>query len=183
MKTGDRIKFIRNFRGMTMKELGRRAGFNPAHPDVLVSHYESNIKAPRTENLLNIAEALNVSPHAIDVPDLDSHLGMIHTFFAMEDHFGFYIDRLPDGEPVIRLRHGQTGTRRVMRDAFEAWLEEAEKYRSGAITAAEYDEWRYRFPEFCEGFRDAPMSRLKGDNENRIQMKLREQYRNTPKEE
>ena len=183
MKTGDRIKFIRNFRGMTMKELGRRAGFNPEHPDVLVAHYESNLKTPRTENLLSIAEALNVSAHAIDVPDLDSHLGMLHTFFALEDHFGFYIDRLPSGEPILRMHPGQVGTRRVMRDAFEAWLEEAEKYRDGKITSAEYDEWRYRVPDFCPGFHDAPMTKLREDEHNKIQMKLREQYRHTPEKE
>ncbi len=49
-----------------------------------------------------IADALNVSPAALNVPDIKSHVGVMHTLFALEDLYAFKIDEV-DGEPVIRL--------------------------------------------------------------------------------
>lgn len=32
-----------------------------------------------------LAQALDVSPHALDVPDIDSYIGLMHTLFTPED--------------------------------------------------------------------------------------------------
>ena len=34
-----------------------------------------------------------------------------------------------------------------MFNMLSAWLEQAQKYRSGEITKDEYDRWRYNFPQ------------------------------------
>ena len=38
MAVGDRIKRVRNFRGMTMKELGMAVGFDEKSADVRIAH-------------------------------------------------------------------------------------------------------------------------------------------------
>ena len=41
MAVGDRIKRVRNFRGMTMKELGMAVGFDEKSADVRIAQYEN----------------------------------------------------------------------------------------------------------------------------------------------
>ena len=42
-------------------------------------------------------QALDVSPHALDVPDIDSYIGLMHTLFTLEDLYGLTVSE-SDGE-------------------------------------------------------------------------------------
>ena len=35
-----------------------------------------------------LAQVLDVSPHALSVPDIDSYVGLMHTLFTLEDNYG-----------------------------------------------------------------------------------------------
>ena len=61
MAVGDRIKRVRNFRKMTMKELGMAVGFDENSADVRIAQYENNSRKPKDELLKKIAAALDVS--------------------------------------------------------------------------------------------------------------------------
>lgn len=102
MAIGERIRFIRNLRGMTQKWLGISSGLPEKTADIRMAQYESGTRVPKAEQTEKIAEALNVSPAALNVPDIESYIGVMHTLFALEDLYGFKIDEV-DGEPVIRL--------------------------------------------------------------------------------
>ena len=56
MTTGDKIKKIRNYRGLTQKQLGERSGIH----EVAIRKYELNKVMPKQEQLLKIANALSV---------------------------------------------------------------------------------------------------------------------------
>ena len=102
MATGERIRFIRNLRGMTQKWLGTAVGFDEKAADVRMAQYESGVRTPK-ENLLNdIAKVLEVAPEALDVPNIESYIGLMHTLFALEDIYGLTIDE-SDGEICIKL--------------------------------------------------------------------------------
>lgn len=45
---------------------------------------------------------LEVSPAALDVPNIESYVGLMHTLFALEDLYGLKIGNL-DGEVCLRL--------------------------------------------------------------------------------
>lgn len=79
----------------------------------------------------------------LTVPDIDTNIGLMHTFFALEDMRGAKI-REVDGEVVLRLDKSDYST---MDKMLRAWLAEAKKPKSGEITKEEYDEWRYKYPE------------------------------------
>ena len=64
MAVGDRIKRVRNFRGMTMKELGMAVGFDEKSADVRIAQYENNSRKPKEELMRKIAAALDVSQAA-----------------------------------------------------------------------------------------------------------------------
>lgn len=112
--------------------------------DIRMAQYESGTRVPKAEQTEKIAEALNVSPAALNVPDIESYIGVMHTLFALEDLYGFKIDEV-DGEPVIRLNKNSKEYMKMF-EMFTAWQREAEKWHNGEITKEEYDQWRYRYP-------------------------------------
>ena len=145
MAIGERIRFIRNLRGMTQKMLGIKVGFDKRNADVRMAQYESGTRTPK-ENLVNaLAEALEVSPKALTVPEIDSYIGLMHTFFALEDLYGIKVGEI-DGELCLRLDKSKDTTYLSMLDMFSAWQHEAEKLRNGEITKEEYNTWRYNYP-------------------------------------
>ena len=146
MAIGQRIRFFRNRKGMTQKYLGEILGFVGKTSDVRMAQYESEARIPKQELVKNMAHFLDVSTHALTVPDIDTNIGLMHTFFALEDIRGLKIGEV-DGEVVLRLDKSDFSTYSTMDKMLRAWLAEAKKLESGEITKEEYDEWRYKYPE------------------------------------
>ena len=147
MAIGERIRFIRNLRGMTQKYLGTAVGFPEKTADIRLAQYEAGTRTPKADLIEKLAEALDVCPVALDVPDIDSYIGLMHTLFALEDIYGFKIDKLDD-EVCIRLDKNRGSMSMSLFEDLSAWQKEAEKYRNGEITKDEYDAWRYTYPEY-----------------------------------
>jgi len=143
---GERIRYIRNLRGMTQKWLGMAIGFDEKTADVRMAQYESGTRSPKEKLTADIAHALDVSPQALDLPDIDSYVGLAHTLFALEDLYGIRIDNI-DGELCLRLDKTTGSTYSSMFDIFNAWHKEAEKLKNGDITKEQYDQWRYKYPK------------------------------------
>lgn len=147
MAIGERIRFIRNQRGMTQKWLGQAVGFPQKTADVRMAQYESGSRTPKEDLVKALAYVLEVSPLALSIPDIDSDLGFIHTMFAIEDIHGVRAEKQGDEVHIVF-----DGSKRTMDESvfkmLSAWAEQAEKFRSGEISKEEYDRWRYRFPEF-----------------------------------
>ena len=61
MSTGENIKRIRKFRGMTQKELGIAIGIGEESASPRMAQYETDNRNPKLEQLSKIAEALEVS--------------------------------------------------------------------------------------------------------------------------
>lgn len=146
MAIGERIRYIRNLRGMTQKWLGMAIGFDEKTADVRMAQYESGTRTPKENYVASIANALDVSPQALDLPDIDSYVGLAHTLFALEDLYGVGIGEIA-GEVCLRLDKTKGTTYLSMFEMFSAWQKETEKLRNGEITKIEYDQWRYRYPE------------------------------------
>ena len=146
MAIGERIRTIRNLCGMTQKGLGVAIGFDGKTADVRIAQYESGTRTPKEKLTADIAAALEVSPRALDVPDIDSYVGLAHTLFALEDLYGIHIGDI-DGELCLRLDKSKGMTYVSMFDFFLAWQSEAEKLRNGEISKDEYDAWRYNYPK------------------------------------
>lgn len=147
MAIGERIRFIRNLRGMTQKYLGMAIGFDEKTADVRMAQYESGTRTPKADLTATLAHTLDVSPKALDLPDIDSNIGLMHTLFALEDLRGLKVGDI-DGEVCLRLDKSRGRTFAEMSEMLSAWREQAAKLEAGEITKEEYDQWRYRYPEF-----------------------------------
>ena len=147
MAIGERIHFLRNLRGMTQKYLGQAVGFPEKTADVRMAQYESGTRTPKADLTKTLANVLEVSPHALDVPDIDSNIGLMHTLFTLEDLRGLRVTEV-EGEVCIKLDKTNGKTYDEMSQMLFAWLEQTKKLETGEITKEEYDQWRYRYPEF-----------------------------------
>ena len=147
MAIGERIHFLRNLRGMTQKYLGQAVGFPEKTADVRMAQYESGTRTPKADLTKTLANILEVSPHALDVPDIDSNIGLMHTLFTLEDLRGLRVTEV-DGEVCIKLDKSNGKTYHEMSQMLFAWLEQAKKLEAEEITKEEYDQWRYRYPEY-----------------------------------
>lgn len=145
MAIGNRIKYLRKLCGLTQKELGTKLGFPERAADVRIAQYESEMRIPK-ENLVNeMSHIFDVSPLAINVPDIDTYYGVLHTLFSLEDTYGLHIDSL-DGELCLRLDK-QGSEYLTMLDMLSAWQRERERLQNGEITQKEYNAWRYNYPK------------------------------------
>ena len=145
MAIGERIRFIRNLRGITQRQLGLAVGFPEKTADIRMAQYESGSRSPKEDLTEKLAEVLDVSPAALNVPDIESYVGIMHTLFTLEDLYGLKIDEV-DGEPVIRLNKSAPEYLKMV-EMFLAWQKQAQMWRDGEITKEDYDQWRYKYPE------------------------------------
>ena len=74
----------------------------------------------------------DISPRAINVPDIDSYLGLMHTLFALEDMYGIKIGEI-DGELSLRLDREHKNYQ-LLFTPFLAWQQMAAKLESGEIS-------------------------------------------------
>lgn len=146
MAIGERIHFLRMLRGMTQKALGIAVGFPEKSADVRMAQYETGARTPKADMTAELAKVLDVCPQALDVPEIDSYIGLMHTLFALEDIYGLKIGEI-DGEVCLRLDRSKKMTYVGMLDMFMAWNEQAQKLERGEITKEEYDRWRYWYPD------------------------------------
>ncbi|NLC79075.1 MAG: helix-turn-helix transcriptional regulator [Ruminococcaceae bacterium] len=146
MAIGERIRFIRNLRGMTQKYLGMAVGFPERTADIRMAQYESGTRTPKADLTDSLASALEVSPFALSVPNIDSYYGLMHTLFAIEDLYGLQVGEI-DGEVCLRLDKSRGTSYLNMFDMFHAWQQEAKKLKNGEITKEDYDQWRYNYPQ------------------------------------
>ena len=147
MAISERIRFIRNLRGMTQKYLGTVVGLPEKTADIRMAQYEAGTRTPKADLTEALANALGVSPLALEVPNIDSYLGVIHTLFALEDLYGLTIDS-KDGELVFRIDPRKGKDAANILEMIRPWALLAEKYRAVEITKDDYDKWRYNYPQY-----------------------------------
>lgn len=101
MSSGRRIRHYRTLRGMTQKVLGIAAGFSPETADIRIAQYESGARMPKHALLCTLAEALGVSPSALDIPRIKSHEVLKQLLLALEDEHGLTVTITENDERSI----------------------------------------------------------------------------------
>lgn len=123
---------------------------SPASPeksaDVRLAQYENGSRAPKADVTAALAQVFDVSPKALDVPDIDSYVGLMHTLFTLEDRYGLEVCECED-EVHLRVHIHKGRDAAELHRMLAAWGAVAAKLKAGEITKEEYDRWRYRYPE------------------------------------
>ena len=147
MAIGERIHFFRIMRGMTQKYLGMTVGFPEKSADVRLAQYETGSRKPKAELTAALAQILGVSPQALDIPDIDSYIGLMHTLFVLEDIYGLTIGEA-DGEVCLKINKDKGKDAAELLKMLSAWKEQADRLSTEEISKEEYDQWRYNYPKF-----------------------------------
>ena len=147
MAIGERIHFFRLLRGMTQKYLGMSLGFPEKSADVRLAQYETGSRTPKADLTAALAQVLDVSPHALSVPDIDSYVGLMHTLFTLEDNYVLKISEM-DGEICLKVDVRRNNDAARLHEMLLTWREQAAKLEAGEISHEEYDRWRYHYPEY-----------------------------------
>ncbi len=147
MAIGERIHFFRLLRGMTQKYLGTAVGFPEGSADVRLAQYETGSRKPKADLTAALAQVLEVSPQALDVPDIDSYIGLMHTLFTLEDVYGLTVSEA-DGEVCLKVNKDKGKDAAELLKMLCAWKEQTDKLSSEEISWEEYDNWRYHYPKF-----------------------------------
>lgn len=147
MAIGERIHFFRIMRGMTQKYLGMLVGFPERSADVRLAQYETGSRKPKAELTAALAQALDVAPQALDIPDIDSQIGLMHTLFALEDIYGLTISET-GGEICLKVSKDKSKAAEELLQMLTAWQEQAAKLSAEEISKEDYDQWRYNYPKF-----------------------------------
>ena len=147
MAISERIHFFRLMRGMTQKYLGTAIGFPEKSADVRLAQYETGTRKPKADLTNALAQVLDVSPQDLDVPDIDSYIGLMHTLFTLEDIYGLTVSEA-DGEVCLKVNKDKGREAYELLKMLYAWKEQADKLSSEEINREEYDNWRYHYPEF-----------------------------------
>ena len=147
MAIGERIHFFRNMRGMTQKYLGMLLGFPEKSADVRLAQYETGVRTPKADLTASLANALDVSPQALAVPDIDSYVGLMHTLFTLEDNYGLKISEI-DGEVCLKVNVRKSKDAARLHEMLCSWQQAAAMLEAGEISKEDYDKWRYNYPQY-----------------------------------
>ena len=147
MAIGERIHFFRTLRGMTQKYLGMAVGFPERSADVRLAQYETGSRKPKAELTAALAQALDVVPQALDIPDIDSYIGLMHTLFALEDIYGLTVSET-NGEVCLKVNKDKSKDAAELLKMLSAWKEQADKLSAEEISKEDYDQWRHNYPKF-----------------------------------
>ena len=140
MAIGERIHFFRIMRGMTQKYLGMLVGFPEKSADVRLAQYETGSRKPKADLTAALAQAL-------DIPDIDSQIGLMHTLFALEDIYGLTVSEA-GGEVCLKVSKDKSKGAAELLKMLCAWKEQADKLSVEEISREDYDQWRYNYPKF-----------------------------------
>lgn len=147
MAIGERIHFFRLLRGMTQKYLGTAVGFPEKSADVRLAQYETGSRKPKADLTAALAQALDVAPQALDIPYIDSYIGLMHTLFTLEDIYGLTVSEA-DGEVCLKVNKDKGKDAAELLKMLYAWKEQADKLNAEEIDKEQYDQWRYHYPKY-----------------------------------
>ena len=122
-------------------------GFPERSADVRLAQYETGSRKPKAELTAALAQALDVAPQALDIPDIDSQIGLMHTLFALDDIYGLTISET-DGEVCLKISKDKGKAAEELLQMLTAWQEQAAKLTTEEISREEYNQWRYNYPKF-----------------------------------
>ena len=94
-----------------------------------------------------LAQVLDVPPHALSLPDIDSYVGLMHTLFTLEDNYGLKVTE-QDGELALQVDFRKNKDAARLHEMLWAWRGQAAKLEAGEISQEDYNRWRYHYPEY-----------------------------------
>ena len=144
MAVGDRIKRVRNMRGMTQREFGLAVGFDDKSADVRIAQYESGTRTPKEDMLKKMAEVLDVNFRSLYEPTLYAAEDLMYTLFELDEHYRISLSEQSKGQIGVSFNS------KLLNDFMREWLIRKQELAEGDITHEEYQEWKLNWPQTAD---------------------------------
>ena len=86
-----------------------------------------------------MAQVLDVATQALDVPDIDSYIGLMYTLFTLEDIYGLTVSET-DGEVCLKINRDKGKDAAQLLKMLYAWKEQADKLSTDEIDREQYNQ-------------------------------------------
>lgn len=133
MTVGNRIRTLRESRGMTQRQLAETAGCT----DAAIRNYEADRRMLKGSALDAIAGALEVAPEALMLVHIESARDALELLFRIEEEFGLR----PVGDDRLAVG-GDAEKAPKLAAAIKAWEFQRGALDRGEITPEEYEFWK-----------------------------------------
>ena len=162
-RIGKRIRTIRIAKGLSQGMLGALVGLNADR----IQKYENGARKPKPEMLKKIADALEVSPLAIDDPTTASDINAMYMLFDLEAEYGLNVEK--HGDSISLSVNEQC----KLYHYFLAWYEEFVRVHTETEAASSdqekqnildhYRNWKWNIPDSLNDseHKDARRERIK----------------------
>ena len=139
MDIGERIRYVRQFRGLTQTELAEKVGL-PAGENgrIRISQYENGTYMPKEEMLEKISEALGINSFYLSTKEHTHYLDFVWNLFEFDRDFPIVITQ--DGK---RFNLGIELS--IMEEFFKQWMQKKADLESGKISKDNYIEWTINY--------------------------------------
>lgn len=140
MDIGEKIRYVRQLRGLTQEELAIKVGLGEGENGrTRISQYENGNRKPKEDMLEKISQALNVKSLYLSTKERTPALDFVFTLFEW-DADGLPINILKENDKY--LMHVDNP---VFEDFFEEWANKQKDLADGKITKEEYIDWKINY--------------------------------------
>lgn len=174
MTQGKRIRFIREFRNMTQKELGLACGFSESSADVRIRQYESDQKSPKSDALKLIADALDVSIYSLENYTDSNATTILEMLFWLEtfsllELFKLEQVREPKEAWTVKGTYNEPNCFQysapigivikynLVNEFMQEWYTRYVEYHQNIITEKQYINWKLHWPDSCDNASSGPV--------------------------
>ena len=148
MDIGERIRFVRQFRGLTQTELAEKSGLSAdENGRIRISQYENGTVEPGFDALKDmlekISKALHINSMYLNMDDHTEALDFVFTLLDWDRTTDFIIKK----ETIDNENHYLIDLNTNLFDDFlEAWIQKKANLKNGKISNDEYIEWTINYP-------------------------------------
>ena len=135
LSLGERIRFVREFRGMTQTQLAEKVGLPPGENGrIRISQYEHGVHIPKQSMLNKISEALDVKTLYLSEVRSEKQ-DFLFTLFERDRENPILIEKHDDGRVTIDFNSEE------MYIYLKEWQRKKADLQEGRITQEQYTEW------------------------------------------
>lgn len=158
MNIGERIKAIREFRGLTQKELGLAIGYDEGTARARISQYEIGNRVPKEDTLIAISKILHINVRAIKSYSLETPIDVMEYLFWLDEkqgRKGVDLFKTSPAEAEMQIHASDSEKERIglflslagLEAYLSEWFTQKDKLNNGSISDQEYFEWLINWPD------------------------------------
>lgn len=137
LSQGSRLSFVRQYRHISKNEVAEHFNLGGERMNRTINRYEKNVRAPKEERLVELANLFNVNINSIKEYDFTNPIDTIYALMWLEDEYSFITVDVDTSNIV--------GSNKNILNGLNKWKNMKSKYINKEISYEEYMDWKLNF--------------------------------------